>query len=718
MLWWLIQNLIVATAMAAVVFVVCRFRRIGPAGRHVLWTIVLVKLVTPPLVFWPWPAPQFVQAIDGRSVKQGSDKNLSEPHESQVSAEKNSGPPVAVGGAGDLSKRNSAVVHSETIVVVREPENAQRVGEPTISVPPATVDAAPDATKTDDSAATVPSPWWKTLPWKELPWTLFAGGVWLAGSLLVLIRNGILIARMNGLARAAAPAPEMLATQVGCWSARLGVRPPPVRVSNRITSPMIWAAGRPLLLWPERFADEAESNTWQGVLVHELAHLKRRDHWVGRIELLAACVWWWNPLFWYVRYQVRENAELACDAWVVGTLPEGRRAYAEALLLVCETMSPASAPIPALGVGSGSRRHLERRLTMILREKVPFRASRSVVLAVVVLALVTLPGWTQSKKEPLRDTPADPPATSPSSVQKSTPDTEEPANSATRIKSTNRPPTTRRAPFGRFDPPAPQNLATSQNRVRNAGPIDSEPEPTPQGLQLKVRQLQREIERLRDRNKQLAPASEAFAPGHDWRKPGFTRENPRPRLTNRESPKLSVQENDPGLQGPSNKSDRIVATHTITLQRTTYQLPSERAKALQAFLQQHVKAEVLQIEIGRIAVRTSRVYPNVPKNTVLEAAYQSVIKITTTPDVQKVIGQLISVMRKDEPLKDRPQDTPFPARARTGTRQNGTVPNYQPIPNPSPNPRATKPTTRPARDRAVFPSGESLRESIKPTNTK
>ena len=48
------------------------------------------------------------------------------------------------------------------------------------------------------------------------------------------------------------------------------------------------------------------------------------------MELLAACVWWWNPLFWYVRQQVRENAELACDAWVVDAIPKGRRVYAEA----------------------------------------------------------------------------------------------------------------------------------------------------------------------------------------------------------------------------------------------------------------------------------------------------------------------------------------------------------------------------------------------------
>ena len=68
------------------------------------------------------------------------------------------------------------------------------------------------------------------------------------------------------------------------------------------------------------------------LLLHELAHVKRRDHIVGWIELVAGIVWWWNPLFWFVRSALREQAELACDVWVITTLPNGRRAYAESLL--------------------------------------------------------------------------------------------------------------------------------------------------------------------------------------------------------------------------------------------------------------------------------------------------------------------------------------------------------------------------------------------------
>src|SRR4051812_34537817 len=54
MLWWMLQNLLIAGLLAGVVWIVCRVARVGPVGRHALWLLVLVKLLTPPMVVWPW----------------------------------------------------------------------------------------------------------------------------------------------------------------------------------------------------------------------------------------------------------------------------------------------------------------------------------------------------------------------------------------------------------------------------------------------------------------------------------------------------------------------------------------------------------------------------------------------------------------------------------------------------------------------------------------
>src|SRR6188768_969868 len=57
MAWWIFQSLVTTAALAATVALVCRFGRIGPVARHALWLVVLVKFITPPLVVWPWAAP-------------------------------------------------------------------------------------------------------------------------------------------------------------------------------------------------------------------------------------------------------------------------------------------------------------------------------------------------------------------------------------------------------------------------------------------------------------------------------------------------------------------------------------------------------------------------------------------------------------------------------------------------------------------------------------
>ena len=57
MLGWFAETTLVASVLAVVAALAGRVRPIGPTARHVLWLAVLVKLMTPPLVSWPWAVP-------------------------------------------------------------------------------------------------------------------------------------------------------------------------------------------------------------------------------------------------------------------------------------------------------------------------------------------------------------------------------------------------------------------------------------------------------------------------------------------------------------------------------------------------------------------------------------------------------------------------------------------------------------------------------------
>ena len=133
------------------------------------------------------------------------------------------------------------------------------------------------------------------------------------------------------------------------------------------------------------------------MIAHELAHVRRGDHILAWVELLAALVWWWNPLFWFVRSRVRASAELACDAIALSTCSESRRSYAE-LLIRLSSGSGMPTLAPVLGIKAGSTALFERRLSMILSDRVSGRMPVWGLVAAAALAIVALPGLSLAQK--------------------------------------------------------------------------------------------------------------------------------------------------------------------------------------------------------------------------------------------------------------------------------------------------------------------------------
>ena len=57
MIPWLLQNTVLAALLAVGVALFCRLARPNPAVRHSLWLIVLLRLLMPPGLHWPWSVP-------------------------------------------------------------------------------------------------------------------------------------------------------------------------------------------------------------------------------------------------------------------------------------------------------------------------------------------------------------------------------------------------------------------------------------------------------------------------------------------------------------------------------------------------------------------------------------------------------------------------------------------------------------------------------------
>lgn len=107
-------------------------------------------------------------------------------------------------------------------------------------------------------------------------------------------------------------------------------RMPRLLIGPREAVPMVWGVLRPRLLLPQGFEDWS-SEKQRGVLLHELAHLKRGDPLALWIAQWVKALHWFNPLAWLTLHHLRADQERACDDAV---LCHGVRAsdYAQSLL--------------------------------------------------------------------------------------------------------------------------------------------------------------------------------------------------------------------------------------------------------------------------------------------------------------------------------------------------------------------------------------------------
>jgi beta-lactamase regulating signal transducer with metallopeptidase domain len=356
-----LSNALVATAWAVPVAAVVRLCR-RPALAHALWLLVLLKLLTPDLVPVPLPRPVGWEAA--------------------VSAPEATAP-------GPAPEAPSAPVPSGAEIGPVEDHSDESLPPD----PPAPVALEP----VTPEPAPVPAVSGKGPTWRQA-----VGAIWLAGAVTWWAAAGVHLGRFRRLLRAARPAPEAVQAQARRLADRLGrARCPGVWLVPAPVSPMLWALlGAPRLLLPEDLWGRLSGPQRDSLLAHELAHLRRRDHWVRRFEFVVGGLYWWHPLVWWALRAVQDAAEECCDAWVVWALPDAAPAYAETLLETAAFLSQARSAVPVGASGVGPVPLLKRRLTMILRGPTGKALPRAGTLAVLGLGAVLLPlqpGWGQSE---------------------------------------------------------------------------------------------------------------------------------------------------------------------------------------------------------------------------------------------------------------------------------------------------------------------------------
>ena len=226
--------------------------------------------------------------------------------------------------------------------------------------------------------------------WPFLVW------LWLGSAALCALIVATRIVRFERLLRDTLPASEQLQRLAVEIAGKLGVRRvPDVRYVDCAVVPMLWCAGRrPTIVLPMRLCRQLDDESSALILAHELAHLRRRDHWVRTLELVIATVYWWNPVVWIIRRQIHECEDVCCDAWVRSAFPERTKRYAELLLNMAESLSASQVGARLLPASPFLRSlSLKGRVLMILESRFKPSVSKRSACLIALLALLVLPSF-------------------------------------------------------------------------------------------------------------------------------------------------------------------------------------------------------------------------------------------------------------------------------------------------------------------------------------
>ena len=180
--------------------------------------------------------------------------------------------------------------------------------------------------------------------------------VWLAGAMAMALRLAADAWRATSLRRESTPAEwtNALDRLGGGWAPRVTL------CMADVTVPQVVGIRRPVLLAPRDLAARLPVAERDAVLLHELAHVHRRDVLWNLLQRLMLVLVWFQPVAWWLHRQLARERELCCDALAVrhGASP---LVLGKALVRLAENRARDD-----LSMGIGGRGELTTRIHHLL----------------------------------------------------------------------------------------------------------------------------------------------------------------------------------------------------------------------------------------------------------------------------------------------------------------------------------------------------------------
>ena len=167
---------------------------------------------------------------------------------------------------------------------------------------------------------------------------------WCCGVLLFALRLASGYAGTLWMRQATIALPASLTARVAEIGARLKLDVVGrVFASARVAEAVAVGFWRPVVLLPVSWVAELPPSVLEGVIAHELAHLRRWDLWATAAQRLVESLLFYHPAVWWLSRRVSLDREMCCDELAVGITGK-RVAYARIL----ETLGRRTVQEPSL----------------------------------------------------------------------------------------------------------------------------------------------------------------------------------------------------------------------------------------------------------------------------------------------------------------------------------------------------------------------------------
>ena len=229
---------------------------------------------------------------------------------------------------------------------------------------------------------TLPATWWTSA---TVALTLWA--IWSGVHVIQLGRALLALQRARGRCQ---PFPLADESRLDHWrSVRLRGRRTQLVLSDDVRSAAILGCGPPVIAVAPALLEHLDAEELDRVVIHEWAHVQRRDDLLNLAQVAARMLAGWHPAIWWLDRQLQIEREAACDETAVAVTGCAKD-YAASLAKTASLLSPRRPMLPVVGVLSSPS--LRKRILRILSRR--RRLSTTWSVGATVIGAVWLFGLT------------------------------------------------------------------------------------------------------------------------------------------------------------------------------------------------------------------------------------------------------------------------------------------------------------------------------------